>query len=220
MGKYIEVELKFQVGKKERLEAFLNGLQSHGEKRVVDDYYDTPSGELFQRGIFLRIRDGKQVDFKFNLDDISEGAGNAHEYCDEYTYRLPLEQSHFGEFTKVCKMLNLKAPDKPDFQEFCEANGFVKSMTIDKLRRKYTTDTFEISVDDVKDLGEFVEVEYEGKEGEDYEPIKRKILELVEPLEVKLITTGYNEVYWRKHNFDLYLKGKYLLDEDRVQYKT
>jgi hypothetical protein len=39
-------------------------------------------------------------------------------------------------------------------------------------------------------------------------------------LKLKHVDVGYNELYWRKHDFDRYLQGKYLLIEDRKKYRS
>ena len=64
-------------------------------------------------------------------------------------------------------------------------------------------------------MGKFLEIEAEGQEGENFERIKQRIREKVNNLDLKLITTGYNELYWRKYNYDLYRQGRYFLEEDR-----
>ncbi|MBW2963483.1 CYTH domain-containing protein [Candidatus Woesearchaeota archaeon] len=204
----IEVELKFQVLDEEEVKIFLKDLEYVSEKRIVDVYLDTVEGDLFKKGIFIRVRDGKKLDFKYNLED-----DDRHEHCDEHSFVLPL--GNISGVNSNCKILGLKEIEK-NFEEFKEKNNLINSMTVDKVRKKFKDEEFEYCLDKVEGMGLFLEIEAEGKEGEDLEAIKAKMREKLKGLDLKKITTGYNEIYWRKHNFELYMQGKYLLEEDKV----
>jgi len=170
MKNIIEIEFKFQVLDKKQIEAFLNNLKFISRKRIVDVYLDTTSGDLYKKGIFIRIRDNKTLDFKFNPEDLKnlEAISN-HEHCDEHSVSLPLTNGSLKALNQNCNILGLSVIKTPNLEEFKNLNNFVESVLIDKVRG----------------------------------------------LKLKLITTGYNELYWRKHNFDLYRQGRYLLEEDR-----
>ncbi len=204
----IEVELKFQVLNENEVLDFLKNLEFVSEKRIVDVYLDTAEGDLFKRGIFVRIRDDKSLDFKYNLDD-----DDWHEHCDEHSFVLPL--GNVPDVNANCRLLGLKEIEK-GLEEFKAKNNLIDSMAVDKVRKKFKDGEFEYCLDLVKDMGLFLEIEAEGKEGEDLEAVKMRMREKLKGLNLKKITTGYNEIYWREHNFELYMQGKYLLEEDKV----
>ncbi len=216
----IEVEFKFQVLDENEVLEFLKKLEFVSEKRGMDVYLDTAEGNLFKKGIFVRIRDGESLDFKYNLEQ------NWHEHCDEHSFILPLE--NISGVNDNCKILGL-VEVKKDLEEFKVKNNLMESVVIDKKRKKFKDEEFEYCLDFIEGLGLFLEIEAEGtekseisgtaqggKEGEDLEAVKARMKEKLKDLKLKIITTGYVELYWRKHNFDLYKQGRYLLEEDKV----
>jgi len=206
MEKSLEVELKFQVLDEMQVKNFLKNLKFLGEKRNVDVYLDTKDGDLYKRGIFIRIRDNKKLEFKFNLADIRSKEFSKHEHCDEFSFPLPLTQDSIRKINEVCRILSLK--EVSSLEELKSTNNLIDSIIIDKVRQKFT----------VKNLGKFLEIEYKASSDEDVEKIKEEMREKLKGLNLKLITTGYNELYWRKNNFELYLQGRYLLEEDYEKY--
>ena len=73
----IEIELRYEVLDGVKLQPFIQKLTLLHTKRVFDVYLDTPGGDLRRRGIFVRIRDNKKLDIKFNracLHDATLGA--------------------------------------------------------------------------------------------------------------------------------------------------
>jgi predicted adenylyl cyclase CyaB len=217
MEKNLEVELKFQVLDELQTKNFLKNLKFLGEKRTIDVYLDTKDGDLYKRGIFIRIRDNKKLEFKFNLADIQSKKFSKHEHCDEFSFPLPLTRDSIRKINEVCRILGLK--EVSSLEELKSKNNLIDSIIIDKVRQKFTDGKFEYSFDDVKDLGKFLEIEYKASSNEDMEKIKEEMREKLKGLNLKLITTGYNELYWRKNNFELYLQGRYLLEEDYEKYR-
>lgn len=204
----IEIELKFQVLDENQVFDFLKNLEFVSEKRMVDVYLDTAEGDLFKRGIFVRVRDGRKLDFKYNLEE-----DDRHEHCNEHSFILPLKD--VPGVNKNCKILGL-CEIEGSLEEFKLKNKLVESVIVDKVRKKFKDDEFEYCLDLVRGMGLFLEIEAEGREGDDLEAVKTRMREKLKGLALKKITTGYNEIYWRKHNFDLYKQGRYLLEEDKV----
>lgn len=220
MGKSIEIELKYQVLDEAQIREFLKEITFVNAKRIVDIYFDTKDGDLYKKGIFIRVRDNKTLDFKYNLADFQNlKKVSMHEQCDEYSFPLPLTDGSLKTINQNCRILGLIEISKPDLGELKLRNNLIESVIIDKIRQKFKDEEFEYSFDNVKGLGKFLEIEAEGQEGQDFEEIKKRIREKVKNLKLKLITTGYNEVYWRKYNFDLYLQGRYLFEEDYKKYR-
>jgi adenylate cyclase class IV len=223
MFRFIEIESKFEILDKSSLDSFLNNLTFIGEKHIVDQYYDTKDGNLFKQGVFVRNRDKQKLDFKFNLEDFQNDLhDNNHEHWDEFSYQFPISQ--VSSFNHVCKLLSLKpyvakGPNDPityaTLQEWLDDNNLVKSVTIDKNRKTYRDDIFLYQIDQVERLGTYLEIETEVTERSKIKKLKKEMKERIKYLKLKLVSTGYYELFLRKHNFNLYLEGKYVLAEDK-----
>lgn len=213
--KAIEVEFKFEVKDPSKVN-FLKELDFLEEKKVDDTYLDTEQGNLFKRAIFIRIRNGKRLDFKFNPSQFDTKPGEGvHEQCEEHNFTLPLQENDLEEFNKTSKQLGLVPLETADFETFRSQNKLIDSQVFKKMRKKYSKSPFEYCLDVVEDFGTFLEIEATTTDLQEAERLKEQIREIAKTLNLKLITTGYNELYWRKHNFELYLQGKFLLEEDK-----
>jgi len=218
--KNIEVELKFQILDKDQIKLFLKKLKFINAKRMVDVYLDTKEGSLYKKGIFVRIRDNKKLEIKFNFDAFQNQNGlSRHEECSEFSFLLPLVKNSINNINEICRKLNFKEIAISSIEELKNKNNLTDSMVIDKVRQKYTDGKFEYSFDDVKGLGKFIEIEFLTSKENNLEEIKNEMRKRLKGLKLKLITTGYNEVYWRKYNFNLYLQGRYLFEEDYKKYR-
>lgn len=217
MSRSIEIELKFEILQPDEVNAFVKKLSLVGEKRIVDVYLDTQDGGLFKRGIFVRLRNHKTLDIKFNKEDIYKTTQEdlAHTHCDEVSKLLPLSAADLSSINETLQYLGLAAMSSPSIDEFKQHNHLVESVIIDKQRRTYKAADFHIDIDIVKDLGGYLEIEYMTNEKADRERIIKRMHDYLRGLHLHYVDTGYNELYWRKHNFAVYLQGKYLLPEDR-----
>lgn len=211
MKKDIEVELKFQILDETQVNDFLKNLSFISRKRVVDVYLDTKDAELYKKGLFIRIRDDKILDFKYNLEDTE----CKHEHCEEHSFSLPLTIDSLDSINRICRILNLNNIMNPSIKDFMTRNKLMVSITNDKTREVYRDEKFEFCLDDVKGLGKFIEIEMRATKEDDLEKIKHLMRERIRGLKLKLITTGYNELYWKKHNLGIYKQGKYHLEEDK-----
>ncbi|MCK5547977.1 MAG: hypothetical protein KAI64_03115, partial [Thermoplasmata archaeon] len=59
--KNIEVEFRFIVSDEKKARGFLDKLEFKKRFRQKDVYFDTESGDMFKRGIFIRARDGRTL---------------------------------------------------------------------------------------------------------------------------------------------------------------
>ncbi len=208
----IEIELKFQILDETQIKEFLKNLDFISRKRIVDIYLDTKDADLYKKGFFIRIRDNKTLDFKFNLEDLEK----KHEHCEEHSFSLPLTSNSLEKINKVCKVLDLIGIMNPSLEELKTKNNFIDSMVIDKIRQRYKDENFGFCFDDVKNMGKFLEIEAHVSNEKNIEKIKNRMREKIKNLKLKLITTGYNELYWKKHNPEIYKQGKYHLEEDKI----
>lgn len=221
MKRIIEVELKFQVLDTSEIEKFLKSLKFISKKRIVDIYLDTKGENLFKQGIFIRIRNQENLDFKFNPKHFQKhNSYCAHNHCDELSFSLPLSAKSLQSINEVCRVLRLNKISSSNLVELKRKNKLIESMTIDKLRQEYNDEKFTYAYDKVKSLGRFIEIEYSASPKDDIERIKREMNKRLKGLAIKHMNVGYNEIYWRRHNFDLYLQGIYLLDEDYKKYRS
>lgn len=147
MKNNIEIEIQVNIENSQRLLDFLNEkAEFKGEKHQVDEYF-TP----FHRDFiavrpaveWLRLRDADEkcsINYKkWHVDS----HGKRH-YCDEYETKIEdIEQAR-----KIFTALDIKPIIK-----------------VDKKRKIWVYNDYEIAVDSVKDLGDFVEIEHFGETG-------------------------------------------------------
>ena len=151
--KNIEIEIQVNIENSKPLIGFLEkNAQFKSEKHQIDEYF-SPKHRSFVavRPIkeWLRLRDSGgnySINYKnwhFNKE------GKSH-YCDEY-------ESKVEDIKQVRKIL--------------EVLDFESIVKVDKLRKIWRYKDYEIAFDSVKNLGEFVEIEYKG-EDKDIDPEK------------------------------------------------
>ena len=95
-------------------------------------------------------------------------------------------------------------------------NNLVELCRVDKTRTSYSLDNFSIEIDNVKGLGAFLEIELMAKDTSQLKEIESQMKQLLMPLSLKRILTGYPNLMLRKHNFELYLQSRFVLEEDKV----
>ena len=57
--KTIEIELRYHITDTAQLTSFLEPMRLMGSKYEVDEYLDTSDLKLYQRGIYIRLRNNK-----------------------------------------------------------------------------------------------------------------------------------------------------------------
>jgi len=141
-----EIEIQVKIEKSQALLDFLEkNAEFKAQKRQIDEYF-TPAHHDFTavRPIkeWLRLRDAEgnySVNYKnWHFDD----QGKSH-YCDEYETKI----ENLDKIKKILTALNFKSLS-----------------IVDKTRKTWLYKDYEIAVDSVKNLGDFVEIEYKGKE--------------------------------------------------------
>jgi len=118
------------------------------QTRQLDEYY-TPTDRDFTavRPIaeWLRLRDAEgkcSINYKYWHYE-ADGRSN---YCDEHESAVE---------------------DMPAMVNLFNALQFHKIVTVDKIRRAWQYQDWEIAIDKIKDLGDFVEIEYKGSKNPD-----------------------------------------------------
>lgn len=170
----IEIEIQVQI---EHSEEFMKFLESKakfvGEFHQIDTYY-TPSHRNFteMRPVeeWLRLRDssGKfSINYKkWHFDTDGKGL-----FCDEY--ETPVES-----IEQVAKIF--------------EALQMIQVTKVDKIRKIWMYEDYEVAIDSVEDLGDFVEIEYKGDSGEEKaQQIKKEMISFLKSYNVGYITRNY-----------------------------
>lgn len=140
-----EIEIQVQVENVDNLKSFLTeNAQFISEKRQVDEYF-TPAHRDFigVRPIseWLRLRnEGDEYSFNYkqwHYDDNGHGT-----FAEEFeTVISDIESAH-----SILQAINCR-----------------QVVVVDKSRQKWMLGDYEIALDSVTGLGEFIEIEYKGK---------------------------------------------------------
>lgn len=149
--KDIEIEIQVQV---EHLKPLLDFLKSKAvfdsESRQLDEYF-TPEHRNFldKRPIaeWLRLRKSDNI-CTITYKNWFYDNNNRSFHADEYN----VEVEKFGQMRKIFSAIDIKTIAK-----------------VDKKRKSWNFKNWEISLDKIKNLGDFVEIEYKGED--EVEPI-------------------------------------------------
>lgn len=139
-----EIEIQVQIKNSVNLFSFLEKEADFiGEKHQIDRYF-TPAHKNFiePRPIkeWLRLRDSSGK-FSINYKNWHYDANGKSNYCDEY--ETPIES--LEQMENIISALDIK-----------------EVVAVDKFRKLYLYQEYEIAVDSIKDLGDFVEIEFKG----------------------------------------------------------
>lgn len=138
----LEIEMKFRVDGFADIEKKLSRGSDPHEDVETDTYYAHPCRDFKSTGEALRIR---------SKDD------------SEYVLCYKSGKNAGGVKSKREIEIPVEGKDVAQLHDIFYALGFTESITVEKWRRSYfrTAAGFDVTVclDDVKDLGEFVEVE-------------------------------------------------------------
>ena len=141
----LEIEVKAWAKSHSDLEKRLEeiGAKYLGEEEQRDVYFQHPSRDFVETDEALRIReaDGKLT----------------------FTYKGP----KLDKLTKTREELNVEIQDRKPLEEVLDRLGFRAAAGVEKRRRNYTAGEYLVMLDEVKGVGDFVEVE---KAAQEYEP--------------------------------------------------
>ena len=167
----------------------LKKYEKVGLKHTIDEYYYDPKRRDLkpdknnQLSHCLRLR-SKNKDYSITYkDDIFKNGKWL--YSNEYETKI--------ESIRILRQIFKKL-------------GLKKFIKIDNKKEIYLTDKYEIALEDVKDLGIFMEVEYCTSEDVNVETIKKEIQDFINSLNIKVseeLTMGKPEMYLRAHNIKI-----------------
>lgn len=140
----IEIEIQVNTENSKSLVEFLEKeAEFKGEKHQIDEYF-TPAHRNFldirpvKEWLRLRNADGK---YSLNYKNWHYDDNDKSSYCDEYETSI----ESIDAIKKIFAVLNFKS-----------------IVTVDKIRKIWHYQDYEIALDSVKGLGNFVEIEYKG----------------------------------------------------------
>ena len=80
-------------------------------------------------------------------------------------------------------------------------------------------DAFTLCLDKVANLGTFIEIELMANTIEDLAGVKQQMQQLIKELDLAPLKTGYGTLLLRKKDFEHYLLGRFVLEEDKIHRK-
>jgi adenylate cyclase class 2 len=169
-----EIEIKLRVKDKTPLLVFLEKNGSFKYEKDQRDEYFTPAHRNFikEKPIkeWFRLRkedDGCSLNYK-NWHYNSDGKGY---HCDEYETKL-------GDLDKM-KMILM-------------ALNFEPLIVVDKKRKTFVCNDYEVALDYVEGLGDYVEVEYKGKgEKTDTKKVAEEMKDFVEKTGCQIVEQDF-----------------------------
>lgn len=144
--KNIEIEIQVKVENNKPLLEFLQkNAEFKAEKHQEDEYFSPTHRDFLEvrpvkEWLRLRNADSKySINYKnWHFDD----RGKSH-YCDEYESKI----EDLDKVKKILQVLNFKS-----------------LVIVDKVRKIFIYKDYEIVIDSIKSLGDFIEIEYIGQE--------------------------------------------------------
>jgi len=156
----IEVETKLKIDHVEHIEEQIKELKGEykGEKTEIDLYFDNPNIHILSGGCALRVRD---ADGEYRLT--YKGPKKDDETTSRPEFEIGIESA--VEMIKILDEL-----------------GFYEIFKVKKLRKTYLLKDLIITLDNVEDLGEFIEVEGKASNDEEFKEKKDEIFKLLKKL--------------------------------------
>lgn len=176
----IEIEIQVRIEKRDNLEAFLEKNGDFVGEFWQEDVYYTPAHRDFAgvRPIneWLRLRKSNEEQ-SITYKHWKKGKYGRTNHCDEF-------ETEVGEGESIKKIF--------------KALDFTELVRVDKERRIWNFQDYEVSLDKVKGLGSFVEIEYRGKgNAVDTQQIAREMLEFLRGVDCGKIEQNHQGYAWQ-----------------------
>ncbi|MWG33899.1 class IV adenylate cyclase [Halomarina oriensis] len=170
-----EVEVKLRADHA-TLRDRLDELGATRERAIeqVDRYYDAPHRDFAATDEALRIRRVRRRD-----GEATAGADRRHGEGDGAEARVTYKGPLVDDASKTRLEHETGVEDGETVADILDALGFSPAATVEKHREVYALDGLTVVLDDVADLGEFVEVELES---EDVDTARERCFEAVRAL--------------------------------------
>lgn len=174
----LEVEVKAHVSDFKEVKSQLKQIGAHKlkEEQQEDIYFNAPHRDFAQTDEALRIR---KIPKKEGFEII-----------------LTYKGAKLDNKSKTRKELEVEVDNVENTVLILENLGFIRVRTVNKSRTIYILSEFIISLDKVNEVGNFVEIERDLKEGEDFQDSLDEIFEIYRQL-------GINEGFERRSYLEL-----------------
>ncbi|MDD5473430.1 MAG: class IV adenylate cyclase [Candidatus Methanoperedens sp.] len=175
----IEIEVKAHVDEPKQMERAVIALGASpiGIESQVDTYYNTPYRDFGETDEALRIRVQNGVSF--------------------LTYKGP----KMDRVSKTRKEFQAGINDANTMGNILSSLGFFPVATVTKKRKNFRLGDFFISLDEVRNLGDFIEIEMSVKDSYNYEEKVESVFKLIEKLGISresTIRSSYLEMVLEK----------------------
>jgi adenylate cyclase class 2 len=156
----IEIEIKARVEDPKDMEMSIIALGAVpiGIENQEDTYYNSQYRDLGKTDEFLRIRVEDDQSF--------------------LTYKGPKMDS----VSKTRKEFQIEINDADNLRNILTSLGFFPVVTVTKKRKNYRLGDFFIALDDVRNLGNFIEIEISAEDSKRYEEKVESIFKFIEKL--------------------------------------
>ncbi|KAF5069451.1 class IV adenylate cyclase [Methanobacterium aggregans] len=163
----IEVEVKAHAGNFNDVEVKLNEIRAEmiGLEHQKDVYFNAPDRDFAETDEALRIR------------EIPDTSGKR--------IILTYKGAKMDEVSKTRKEIEVDVSDTENMASILENLGFRAAATVEKKRIIYKFKESIISLDEVLNVGKFIEIEREAREGEDFSQARDEIFELFKKLGIE-----------------------------------
>ncbi len=178
----IEVEVKLKVAEPKKIEAKLKKLGGRfaEQKRQSDVYFNAPDRDFAKTDEALRIRTEKGNNF--------------------LTYKGPKIDTQTKSRREIEILLGNKKRDRDNTRSLLILLGYREVATVNKRRRIFKLHNLRISIDQVDNLGSFIEVEASAEETA-FEKKRKQIFALLKKIDLnisKSIRQSYLELLLAK----------------------
>jgi adenylate cyclase class 2 len=169
----MEIEIKVKIENSEKLAELLQkeGKLKYTDKQI-DEYYN-PAHKNFVSVDpvveWLRLRDSNGK-FSINYKNWIYGPDGTSNHCDEYE----------------TKVENIEA-----LRNILKSLDFTLLVTVHKERSAWDYKDYEISFDKVEGVGDFVEIEYKGKDNVDAKNVTDQMMSFLQSLDCGEITRDF-----------------------------
>lgn len=215
MNNSIEIELRYKILDLKQLQNFLLRAKQLHIKHDVDVYFDMPDRLLWKRGIFIRIRNDKKLDIKFNRACLHDLTIDRLDYCEEHSFALPLQETDLQKLNRILTSLDLQPIAHADLLLLKSANNIDMHYIVDKERTSYEYHGFTIAVDKVAGLGHFLEIELMAQDADNLEHVKHDMQCALAGLPLQPIHIGYGALLLKQNEYGCYVQGRYALQADK-----
>ena len=170
----VEIEITVNIEHTKPLIEFLEkNTEFKSEKHQIDEYFSPAHrGFLDIRPVkeWLRLRDA-DGEYSINYKNWHYNKDGKSYHCDEYETKV----EDLSQIKKILNVLNFKPLVK-----------------VDKIRKTWLYKDYEIDMDSVKKLGDFVEIEYIGKDKNvDPKKITEEMIDFLKNLGCGKIKSNY-----------------------------